>query len=197
MWFAVDYDDNVYVVYEHFAAGKDIDYHAAAIGAACASLGWHTDPKGRICALIDSAAKQHTLSGVKSVCELFYERDILVNADVDKDLFSGIARVKSYLNEKNGLPSLYIFSSCVNLIRRAEKLFLGERGRAEKNGRSRAGRPEILPDVEAEKAAARRRKDGHTKGQGTEVAADRGGKKRKRRILWRLKRERKKWERRF
>lgn len=111
LWFAVDYDDNVYVVYEHFAAGKDIDYHAAAIGAACASLGWHTDPKGRICALIDSAAKQHTLSGVKSVCELFYERDILVNADVDKDLFSGIARVKSYLNEKNGLPSLYIFSS--------------------------------------------------------------------------------------
>lgn len=49
LWFAVDYDDNVYVVYEHFAAGKDIDYHAAAIGAACASLGWHTDPKGRIC----------------------------------------------------------------------------------------------------------------------------------------------------
>lgn len=59
------------------------------------------------------------------------------------------------------------------------------------------GRPEILPDVEAEKTAARRRKDGHTKGQGTEVAADRGGKKRKRRILWRLKREGKKWERRF
>ena len=50
---------------------------------------------------------------------------------------------------------------------------------------------------QAEKAAARRGKDGHTKGQGTEVAADRGGKKRKRRILWRLKRERKKWERRF
>lgn len=125
LWFAVDYDDNVYVVYEHFAAGKDIDYHAAAIGAACASLGWHTDPKGRICALIDSAAKQHTLSGVKSVCELFYERDILVNADVDKDLFSGIARVKSYLNEKNGLPSLYIFSSCVNLIRELKSYFWG------------------------------------------------------------------------
>ena len=77
------------------------------------------------CALIDSAAKQHTLSGVKSVCELFYERDILVNPDVDKDLFSGISRVKSYLNEKNGLPNLYIFSSCVNLIREFKGYFWG------------------------------------------------------------------------
>lgn len=125
LWFAVDYDDNVYVVYEHFAAGKDIDYHAAEIKRICSNLDWHTDGRGRICALIDSAAKQHTLSGVKSVCELFYERDILVNPDVDKDLFSGISRVKSYLNEKNGLPNLYIFSSCVNLIREFKGYFWG------------------------------------------------------------------------
>jgi phage terminase large subunit-like protein len=31
LWFAVDFDDNVYVVAEHFAAGKDIDFHADAI----------------------------------------------------------------------------------------------------------------------------------------------------------------------
>ena len=76
-------------------------------------------------ALIDSAAKQRTLSGVKSVCELFYERDVLVNPDVDKDLFSGIARVKSYLNQKNGLPNLYIFSSCVNLIAELKGYYWG------------------------------------------------------------------------
>ena len=124
-WYAVDYDDNVYVVYEHFAAGKDIDYHAAEIAKICDRLGWKRDFRGRICALIDSAAKQRTLSGVKSVCELFYERGILVNPDVNKDLFSGIACVKSYLRRDNGLPNLYIFSNCVNLIRELKKYFWG------------------------------------------------------------------------
>lgn len=124
-WYAVDYDDNVYVTYEHFAAGKDVDYHAGEIKRICKLLGWKTDEKGRVRALIDSAAKQRTLSGVKSVCELFYERDILVNADVEKDLFSGIARVKSYLNRKNGLPNLYVFKGCVNLIRELKSYYWG------------------------------------------------------------------------
>jgi hypothetical protein len=65
------------------------------------------------------------LAGVKSVVELFYEREILVNPNVEKDLFSGIARVKSYLNTKNGLPNIYIFSSCVNLIRELKGYYWG------------------------------------------------------------------------
>ncbi len=125
-WYAVDPDDNVYVVYEYYQAGKDVDYHAARIKEICARLGWHTDGKGRIRALIDSAAKQRTLASVKSVGELFYERGILVNPDVDKDLFSGIQRVKSYLNRKNGMPDIYIFKGCVNLIREIKGYFWGE-----------------------------------------------------------------------
>ncbi len=124
-WYAVDYDENVYVIYEHFAAGKDVDFHAAEIKRICEQLGWKKDGKGRICALIDSAAKQKTLAGVKSVCELFYERDILVNPNVEKDLFVGIARVKSYLNQKNGLPNIYIFENCVNLIRELKGYYWG------------------------------------------------------------------------
>ncbi len=124
-WYAVDYDDNVYVVYEHFAAGKDIDFHAQAIKEICEKLRWKRDSRGRVQALIDSAAKQRTLSGVKSVCELFYERDILVNPDVEKDLFSGISRVKSYLNQKNGLPNLYIFNGCTNLISELKSYYWG------------------------------------------------------------------------
>ncbi|MBQ7879064.1 MAG: terminase family protein [Clostridia bacterium] len=115
-WYAVDFDDNVYVVYEHYEAGKDVDYHAAKIKEICEKLAWKRDPRGRITALIDSAAKQRTLASVKSVAELFYERGILVSPDVEKDLFSGIARVKSYLNQKNGLPNIYIFNTCVRLI---------------------------------------------------------------------------------
>ncbi len=124
-WYAVDFDDNVYVVYEHYEAGRDVDYHAEAIRNICKSIGWKRDGKGRIAALIDSAAKQRTLAGVKSVVELFYERGILVNPDVEKDLFSGIARVKSYLNQKNGLPNIYIFKTCPHLIGEIKGYFWG------------------------------------------------------------------------
>ncbi len=124
-WYAVDFDDNVYVVAEHYEAGRDIDYHAEQIKGICQRLGWFTDGKGRVTALIDSAAKQRTLGALKSVVELFYERGILVNPNVEKDLFSGIARVKSYLNPKNGLPNLYIFSNCVQLIRELKGYYWG------------------------------------------------------------------------
>lgn len=124
-WYAVDYDNNVYVVAEHYVAGKDIDWHTERIKEISDRLGWHRDRKGRIEALIDSAASQRTLSSVKSVSELFFERGILVDTNVNKDLFSGIARVKSYLKRDNGMPNLYIFSSCVNLIREIKGYFWG------------------------------------------------------------------------
>ena len=124
-WYCVDYDGNVYVVAEHYEAQRDIDYHAQKIRAISAAIGWHTDPKGRVYALIDSAANQRTLAGVKSVSELFYERGICVNANVKKDLFAGIAQVKSYLRGKNGVPRLYIFEGCVHLIRELKGYFWG------------------------------------------------------------------------
>ena len=115
-WYAVDFDDNVYVVFEHYEAGRDVDYHAERIKRICERLDWKKDERGRVRALIDSASKQRTLASVKSVADLFYERGILVDPNVEKDLFSGIARVKSYLNQKNGLPNIYIFNTCVRLI---------------------------------------------------------------------------------
>ena len=54
------------------------------------------------------------------------ERGINVNANVDKNLFAGIARVKSYLKGENGKPRLYIFENCVNLIRELKGYFWGE-----------------------------------------------------------------------
>lgn len=125
-WYAVDFDGNVYVVAEHYAAGRDVDYHAEEIRRISAALGWKTDGRGRLCALIDSAAGQRTLASAKSVSELFYERGILVNPRVNKDLFSGVAQVKSYLNRKNGLPDLYIFSCCTQMIREIKGYFWGK-----------------------------------------------------------------------
>ena len=115
-WYCVDWDGNVYVVAEHFASGKDIDFHAAAIKAISAKLGWKTDSKGRISALIDSAANQRTLASSKSVAELFCDRGIMVNANVNKDVFAGISRVKTFLKRDNGEPDIYIFDNCVNMI---------------------------------------------------------------------------------
>ncbi len=124
-WYCTDFDGNVYVVAEHYAAGRDVDFHTRAIGEICDKLGWKRDTRGRISALIDPAAGQRTLASSKSVAELFYERGILADMRVDKDVFAGIARIKSYLSRTNGLPDLYIFSSCPNMIREFKGYFWG------------------------------------------------------------------------
>ncbi len=116
-WYAVDYDGNIYVVAEHYESGKDIGYHSEAIHRISDELHWHRNPNGKIEALIDSAANQTTLASVRSVADLFYDHDILVNTNVNKDVFSGIQRVKACL--KNGLneSKLFIFNTCKNMIR--------------------------------------------------------------------------------
>lgn len=125
-WYAVDYDGNVYVIDEHFEKNKDIDYHSSKIRQKCEKLGWPTDSRGNYSALIDSAAGQHTLNGSKSVAELFYERGINVNTKVNKDLFSGISVVKSYLRNSLGESRLFIFRNCPNLIRELKSYFWGD-----------------------------------------------------------------------
>ena len=125
-WYAVDFDSNVYVVAEHYEAGKDVCYHAQKIKEISDNLGWKRGINGRIDALIDSASNQRTLASSKSVSELFYEQGINVNPRVNKDLFSGIQRVKQYLKVVDGKPKLYIFPNCVNLIREIKTYRWGE-----------------------------------------------------------------------
>ena len=124
-WYAVDHDGNVYVVAEHYESGLSVDRHCREIKRICAELGWHTDRVGRVHALIDSAATQHTLNAEKSVAELFCENGVLVDTRVDKDLFSGINRVKSYLM-CDGKARLFVFSTCVNMIRELKSYRWGD-----------------------------------------------------------------------
>lgn len=114
-FYCTDYDGNIYVIAEHYEAEQDIDYHATRILEIARNLGWPTDKKGRIRALIDSASTQKTLASTKSVAELFYERGILVNTKVDKDMWSGVARVRSLFHLRPA--RIFIFKTCVNLIR--------------------------------------------------------------------------------
>ncbi|MCL2540368.1 MAG: terminase family protein [Firmicutes bacterium] len=125
-WYAVDYDGVVYVIAEHYEAGKNIPYHAEKIKQISDRLGWPRDSRGQIRALIDSAANQRTLSGERSVAELFFEQGISVNSSVVKSLFSGISRVKSYLKSANDSTKIYIFKNCVNLINEIKGYFWGE-----------------------------------------------------------------------
>lgn len=122
-FYACDYDGNVYVIAEHYMAGKDIDFHAKCILDIAKRLNWHFGLNGKLNALIDSAANQRTLASVKSVTELFYDLGINANTNVNKDLFSGISRVKNYIKDANGNSHLFIFSSCVNMIREIKGYF--------------------------------------------------------------------------
>ncbi len=126
-FYATDGDGTVYVIAEHYEQGKPVAYHARRIKEIAARLGWHGDGKGRIGALIDSAATQRTLAASKSVAELFYDEGIAVNTHVNKDLFAGINRVKEYLKpvDRPTHPKLYVFSTCVNLIREIKGYWWG------------------------------------------------------------------------
>lgn len=126
-WYAVDYDGNIYVIKEHYQAEKDIEYHANQIKNICQELGWHKGYNGKYDALIDSAANQKTLASTKSVSELFYDLGINVNTRVNKDLFSGISRVKSYIKDVNGTSKLFIFRNCTQMIKEIKSYFWSDK----------------------------------------------------------------------
>lgn len=129
-FYAVDFDGAIYVVGEHYERGRGIDWHAEKILALADRLGWRRDSSGRLRALIDSAASQRTLASEKSVAELFYERGITVNTRVNKDLYSGIQRVKSLFSQ---VPTrIFIFRDCVNLIRELKGYWWGDGDRPRK-----------------------------------------------------------------
>ena len=115
-FYAVDYDGNVYVVAEHYARDLDVATHSQYINKIAKSLNWKRNSNGMLESLIDSAATARTLGSTKNVVELFYDNGILVNPKVNKELFTGINRVKSYLKDSNGKPHLFIFKTCVHLI---------------------------------------------------------------------------------
>lgn len=123
-WYACDYDGNIYVIAEHYEKQKPIDYHAEKIKEISKYLEWPTK-NGKIEAIIDSAANQRTLASEKSVSELFYDNGILVNPYVNKDLFSGINRVKSYICNSSGIRKLFIFKTCVNMVREIKSYYWG------------------------------------------------------------------------
>lgn len=116
-WYCRDSDGNVYVVAEHYQADKGVAYHAERIREISDRLNWKRDKRGNIEAICDSAANQRTLGSEKSVTELFADNGIMLNTRVNKSVYAGINKVKALLKPLNGPPKLYVFASCVNMIR--------------------------------------------------------------------------------
>ncbi len=126
-WYCRDFDGNVYVVAEHYAAKHDVAWHGEKIAEICERLGWHKNRFGAVEALMDSAANQRTLSGQRSVAELFCEQGLDVNTRVNKDVYTGINKVKQLLKvQADGRPRLFIFANCVNMIREIKGYMWGD-----------------------------------------------------------------------
>ena len=125
-WYAVDGDGNIFVVAEHYEAGKTVSYHAQKIKEISDALSWKREPDGSILSLIDTASTQRTLASIQTVADLFRQEGIRVNPKVNKNLFDGITRVKEYFKIQAGKPSIFIFSSCKNLIREIKGYMWGE-----------------------------------------------------------------------
>lgn len=125
-WYAVDGDGNIYVIAEHYFSGRDARWHCEEILKKCAALGWPKTAGGHVEALMDSAALQHTLAGDKSVAQLFYDFGIAVNSRVNKNLWTGIQRVKQYLTKRTDCPRLFIFRSCPEMIREIKSYRYGQ-----------------------------------------------------------------------
>lgn len=124
-WYCRDDDNNVYVVAEHYQSNQGVAYHARRIHEISTQLNWKRDKQGNVQAICDSAANQRTLGSEKSVAELFADNGIVVNTKVNKSVYAGINKVKALLKPIEGLPKLYVFSCCVNMIREFKTYFWG------------------------------------------------------------------------
>lgn len=124
-FYAVDPYQNIYVIAEHYKAGESVEWHSERLHDIANQLSWPRR-NNMIEALIDSAANQRTLAAERTVSELFWEHGVMANTGVDKDKWTGIQRVKQYLKLRDnpqvdvwprGKPKLFIFRTCVNLLR--------------------------------------------------------------------------------
>jgi len=123
-FYACDGDGNIYVIAEHYESEKPVEYHSKKIHEIADRLAWPRDD-GWLRAIIDSAANQRTLAAERSVWELFRDNNIMCQNSI-KDVWTGIQNVKKFLklqehpekeNWPKGKPKLFIFRTCVNMIK--------------------------------------------------------------------------------
>jgi hypothetical protein len=127
LWIVVDGDDNHYVVAEHYATGQTIDFHAGIINAHSLSKRvsqTYGDPSGA--QWIQEFAQRgiYITQANKEVGQAFNTWVTFGIEKVAERLKTVPGRVAPSMatpaRPANSYPSLYIFSTCTNLIREFE-----------------------------------------------------------------------------
>jgi phage terminase large subunit-like protein len=125
-FYAINYDGDIFVIDEHYKKETSVEDHSRIINFKAAELNWPREENDYLFSLIDSAANQHTLQNEKSVVDLFLENGIICSTGVNKDVWTGIERVRNKLKLEphpdierwpKGKPKLFIFRNCAHMIR--------------------------------------------------------------------------------
>ena len=128
LWIAVDSDENWYVVDEHYATGETIDYHAGLINSKTKKSisATYGDPSGA--QWIDEFAQRgvYITPANKEIGTQFNSWVRYGIEKVSEKLKSVPGRIANFPQSKqspggqNGMPSLFIFNTCVDTIREFE-----------------------------------------------------------------------------
>lgn len=110
LWGALDPDGRLVIYAEHYEAEQTIAYHAAAIHRI-------SGPDWQGLTGMDPAADQRTAASERSAMQQYAEHGIRA-IKAPNALWPGIQRVKQMLQpDEDGVPRLFVFSTCTNLIR--------------------------------------------------------------------------------
>jgi hypothetical protein len=132
LWIAVDSDDNWFVYDEHYATGQTIDYHAGVINSKSNGRSIQTtygDPSGAQWiqefaqrGIYITPANKETGTSFNSWVRFGIEK-ISERLKLIPGRIVGIPYVQPQTESSRsllGMPSLYIFSNCINVIREFE-----------------------------------------------------------------------------
>jgi len=128
LWFAIDSDDNYYVIGDYKQAGRSVEQLAKDIHHKSAELGIPVDN-----VYIDSNAVNMTLGTPVSVAEQFRALGVPVNTQVDKNVLEGIHKVKAMFCSADGTRRLFVYEHCVHLIKELRGYFWGDNDRPHKS----------------------------------------------------------------
>jgi PBSX family phage terminase large subunit len=132
LWIATDTDGNIYIVGEHYATGQTIDYHAGVINSNPLSqrvVQTFGDPSGaqwinefQQRGIYITPANKETGTNFNSWVRFGIEKVSERLKRVPGHTVPTLQQIAGLSNtgQGNGVPSLFVFSSCTNLIREFE-----------------------------------------------------------------------------